>query len=175
MNKLQKPISLCVIWATLFCSLTLRAESVDDQFTEISPSFKVGTGEFVHGQSYGKLLMRILILGAVPQQGIHYMPEGTDLMFGIIYAGGKADYTKMSSITIRRRGQKELLDIDLENLITDGKSIPKLVDGDIVDVGYNWRKGAQDIIFWTGLFTTLTGVLFATIEIAQLIKPQNSH
>lgn len=173
MTKLQKPISFCVIWATLFCSLTLRAESVDDQFTEISPSFRVGTGEFVHGQSYGKLLMRILILGAVPAQGIHYMPEGTDLMFGIIYAGGKADYTKMSGITIRRRGQKELIDIDLDNLIADGKAIPKLADGDIIDVPYNWRKGTQDILFWTGVFTALTGVLFAAIEIGQLVHPSH--
>ena len=80
------------------------------------------------------------------------MPEGTDLMFGIIYAGGKADYTKMSSITIRRRGRKELLDIDLEDLIADRRSIPKLVDGDIVMLHITGERELRIFFFGPGFF-----------------------
>lgn len=167
MSSLKKAISLCLIYSTLLSSLIARAESVDDKFTQISPQFSPGSGEFVHGQGYGKLLMRIIVFGAVPTQGVHYMPEGTDLLFAIIYCGGKSDLTKMNGITIRRRNAKELIRVNLEDLINDAKPIPKLADGDVVDVPYNWKKDYSDFMFIAGIFTSITALILSIVALSR--------
>jgi hypothetical protein len=149
----------------VFCLVTpvsyVGAESVDEEFTHISPKHSPGGGEFVHGQGYGKILVRVLMFGAIPQQGIHYVPEGTDMLFGILYAGGYGDNTKMNNITVRRKGVPELIHVDLESIIEEGAAIPKLKDGDIVNVPYNWRRDYQEFMFFTSIFSSLTGLVIS--------------
>ena len=69
------------------------------------------------------------------------MPEGTDLLFAILYAGGYTENSKLNGISIRRRNVKDLIEVDLEDLIEDGKVIPKLLDGDIITIPYNLAPG----------------------------------
>jgi hypothetical protein len=161
----MKPLKLILTYLVIgsfFIALPgVRAESVDDRFTQISPKHSPGSGEFVHGQGYGKILMRVMLFGAVPQQGVHYVPEGTDLLFGLIYAGGSDDKAKLNGITIRRRGIQELMEVDLQDLIEEGQSIPKLADGDVVNVPYNWKKDYQEFTFLTGVFTSVTALVLA--------------
>lgn len=148
-----------------FSSIRLPAEALDDKFTQISPRHVPGAGEYVHGQGYGKILIRVLIFGAVPTQGIHYVPEGTDLLFAIVYAGGYTDTTKLNGITVRRRDQNKLLEIDLEDLMKDGEPIPKLVDGDAITVPFNWRKDFSTILTITGFISSLTALTFSIIAL----------
>jgi len=155
MKILRKLLIVLVVCALSLQSVCLHAESVDDRFTQITPSHSLGAGEYIHGQGYGKILMRVMMFGAVPQQGIHYVPEGTDLLFALLYAGGYAETTKLNGITIRRRGIQELLEVDLEDLIEEGKSIPKLADGDVVNVPYNWKKDYQEFSFIASMLTTV--------------------
>jgi hypothetical protein len=152
----------------VFCLGVSRAgaESVDDRFTQISPKHTLGGGEYIHGTGYGKILMRVMIFGAVPQQGIHYVPEGTDLLFALLYAGGYGSDTKLNGITIRRRGIQELLEIDLEDLLEEGKSVPKLADGDVINVPFNWRKDYQDFGYLTTVFTALTGLVISVVALS---------
>ena len=137
------------------------AESLDDEFAQISPQHAPGSGEFVHGQGYGKILIRTMIFGAVPQQGVHYIPEGTDLMFALIYAGGHSDQTDLSRITIRRKGIAKTIDVDLEGLIEDGQPIPKLRDGDLIKVSYNWRRDYQEFTFFASMFSSLSSLVLS--------------
>jgi hypothetical protein len=134
------------------------AESVDDTFTQISPKHVPGSGEYVHGQGYQKVLVRVMMFGAIPQQGIHYVPEGTDLLFAILYSGGYGPTTQLNGIQIRRRGFKETISVDLEDLIAEGGSVPKLKDGDIVNVPFNWKQDYQEFLFFTSIFSSLTGL-----------------
>lgn len=167
MIKLQKSI-IFVLCFILACPPQLAfGEAVDDQFTQITPKHSPGSGEFVHGQGYGKILMRVMVFGSVPQQGIHYVPEGTDLLFAILYAGGYGETTKLNGITIRRRNVKDLIEVDLEDLIADGRTIPKLLDGDIVSVPFNWKKDYQEFIFLTSIFTSLTSLVLAVVALTQ--------
>ena len=145
----------------------VRAESVEDKFAQISPSHQQGSGEFVHGQGYGKILIRVLMFGAIPQQGVHYVPEGTDLLFSILYAGGYGDNSKLNGITIRRRGQQELIDVDLQDLMKDGGRIPKLQDGDIVNVPFNWRRDIQTISLITSFMAAMTGFTLSLIALSK--------
>ena len=165
MKTFKKLFLLLVVVSLSLQGVTTHAESVDDRFTQITPSHSLGAGEFIHGQGYGKILMRVMLFGAVPQQGIHYVPEGTDLLFALLYAGGYAETTKLNGITVRRRGIQELLEIDLEELIEEGKSIPKLADGDVVNVPYNWRKDYQEFTFFSTVLTSLTSVVAVIIAL----------
>ncbi len=139
----------------------LRAESIDDEFTHISPKHSPGAGEFVHGQGYNKILSRILMFGAIPQQGVHYVPEGTDLLFAILYAGGYSPETKLNRISIRRKHMSETIEVNLEELIEEGGAIPKLKDGDIVNVPFNWRNDYKEFLFFTSIFTSITGLVIS--------------
>jgi hypothetical protein len=148
-------------------NVSAKAESIEDKFAQISPSHQPGTGEFVHGQGYGKILIRVLMFGAVPQQGVHYVPEGTDLLFAILYAGGYTDASKLNGVTIRRRGQADLLKIDLQDAVKDGEKIPKLQDGDVVEVPFNWRRDIQTITLITGFMAAMTGFTLSLIALSK--------
>lgn len=141
-------------------STVVRAEAVDDKISSAANN----DGAFIHGKG-GKVLMRILIFGAIPKQGVHYMPEGTDLLFGILYAGGYGEESKLNGISIRRRRVAELIQVDLEDVIADGNEIPRLQDGDIVNVPFNWRKTYQDFTFFTGLITAVSSLIISIVAL----------
>jgi hypothetical protein len=145
----------------------ISAESIDDKFAQISPTQQPGVGEFVHGQGYGKILIRVLVFGSIAQQGVHYVPEGTDLLFAVLYAGGYSETSKLNGITIRRRGQQELITVDLQDAINDGEKIPKLQDGDVVTVPFNWRRDIQTISLVTGFLAALTGFTISLIALSR--------
>lgn len=156
----------------LICfSLTLSphayGEALSEQYTSVIPLHGGGGGEFVHGQRSGKLLMRTLILGAVPQQGIHFVPEGTDVLFAVLYAGGYTDSSRLNGITVRRKNVKELIDVPLESLIADGNEIPKLMDGDILTIPYNWRRDIATISLVTGFLSSMTAFTLSVIALTK--------
>lgn len=144
-----------------------RAESVSENFSTISPLQGSGGGEYIHGQKSGKILMRLLLFGAVPAQGIHYVPEGTDLLFAILYAGGYTDSSKLSSVTIRRKNVKDIIDIDLEDLIEDGRPIPVLLDGDIITIPYNWRRDISTITLITSFISSMTAFTLSLVALTR--------
>ncbi len=159
---IKRFVSLLIIAVFALQTPVLHAESIDDKFS--GPQGDVG---FIHGKGYGKVLMRILIFGAIPHQGVHYMPEGTDLLFGILYAGGYSDETKLNGINIRRRKVAELIEIDLEDVIADGREIPKLQDGDIVSIPFNWRKSYQEISFFVGLISAVSSLIISIVALSR--------
>lgn len=165
--KLHKIITHVVLFTFLISSTGLHGEAMDDKNTQIVPTHSPGTGEYIHGQGYGKILVRVMMFGAIPQQGVHYVPEGTDLLFAILYAGGYGENTKLNGIQIRRRGQSNLIKVNLEDLIEDGDKIPKLADGDILTIPYNWRKDVATIGMVTGFLTAMTGFTLSLIAISK--------
>ncbi len=167
MGLLKQFLVCTIIVCQILAPIAAHAEAVDDKFTQISPQSRAGGDEHIHGAGYGKILMRVMMFGAVPMQGIHYVPEGTDMLFALLYAGGYGETTKLNGITIRRRTSRELIKVDLEDLMEDGLPIPKLLDGDVVTVPFNWRKSYQEILFYTSVITTMGTLL---IGIAALVS-----
>lgn len=142
------------------------APSVRD--TRITPTQGVISGEFYHGSILtGKLLIKVLMFGAVPQQGIHYVHEGTDIMSALLYAGGYSEQSKINAITIRRKHSKKLIKIDLEEILEDGLESIKLQDDDIITVPYNWRKDIATISLITGFISSMTGFTLAILAITK--------
>lgn len=163
MRSLFKQVLVGVLVGVFaFQSPVARAEAVDDKYTQSNTE----TG-FVHGKNYGKVLMRILMFGSVPKQGVHYMPEGTDLLFGILYAGGYGEQSKLNGISIRRRKVADLIEVDLEDVIADGREIPKLQDGDIVNVPFNWRRSYQEFQFITGLLAAVSTLIISIVALTR--------
>jgi hypothetical protein len=167
MTILNKAICLVLIGSFVLGPRVARAEAVDETYSRISPERGGSGGEYIHGQKSGKLLVRTLLIGAIPQQGIHYMPEGTDLLFAILYAGGYAENSKLNGISIRRRTVKDLIEVDLEDLIEEGKDIPKLLDGDIVTIPYNWRRDIGTITLITGFISSMTAFTLSIIALTR--------
>jgi hypothetical protein len=161
---------LLAVWTFVFAPFA-RAESLSQEYSTISPIMGSGGGEFVHGQKEGKILIRTLVFGAVPVQGIHFVPEGTDLLFGILYAGGYTDTSKLNGITIRRRNVKDIINVDLEDLIQSGQAVPKLSDGDIITVPFNWRRDISTITLITGFVSSMTAF---TLSIIALTRNNNN-
>jgi len=168
MKKLQKPISCLLVCTFFLLCVRLPAESVDDKYAEITPVEKLDSGEYIHGQGYGKILIRVLMFGSVPKQGVHYVPEGTDLMFAILYAGGYAENSSLTDVTIRRRGVLQLIHVDLDGLINDGQPIPRLVDGDVVTVPFNWRKDLETITLITGFLSSITALTLSIVALKSI-------
>ena len=165
MRSIQKSLSGLLVLALFFHVQLAYAEAVDDRGSNISPSHNPGSGEYVHGQGYGKIMIRVLAFGAIPQQGVHHMPEGTDLVFALLYVGGYSPTAKLNGITLRRKTVKDLIEIDLEDLLEAGGTIPKLMDGDIIQIPYSWRKDLDTIVTVTSFFTSISalGVALATL------------
>ena len=108
-----------------------------------------------------------MVFGSVPSQGVHYVPEGTDLLFTMLYAGGYNEMTKLNGIKIRRRGTKDMMNINLEDMLEDGASIPKVMDGDVINVPYNWRKDMGTIGLFTGFISAMTGFTLSIIALSK--------
>lgn len=168
MRAFLRPIASVVLVAFFISSVPLQGEAVDDKLTQISPDFKPGAGEVIHGAGYGKILMRVMMFGSVGQQGIHYFPEGTDLLFAILSTGGTSEQTKLNGITIRRRNVKNILEVDLEDLVEEGRSIPKLADGDVVRVPFNWRRDYQQFMFYTQVLFSISSFILAVVTLTRL-------
>lgn len=166
-SRLVLPWAYFLVLIGLVLPPSVRAESLSDNYTNISPALGAGGGEFIHGQKSGKILMRVLVFGSVGNQGIHYVPEGTDLLFGILYAGGYTDASKLSGITIRRKNVKDVIDVDLEDMIADGKEVPKLIDGDVITVPYNWRRDITTITMITSFVSSMTAFTLSLIALTR--------
>ncbi|MBI1861868.1 MAG: hypothetical protein HYR96_13220 [Deltaproteobacteria bacterium] len=171
MPKLRRFTACVVVLSFLFANTVAFAEAVDDNFTQISPTETLGIGEYIHGQGYRRLLVRVLMFGSIASQGIHYVPEGTDILFAILYAGGYTDQTKLDGITIRRKHQGELIRVDLEELIEEGQKIPRLQDGDIVSIPFNWRKDVATVGTLSSLIASFTTLALAIVT----LRTQQNH
>ncbi len=163
MKHLRPIVARTVLFCFILSSTIGLAEAVDDRFSQISPKHNPGAGEFVHGQGYGKILIRLTVFGAVGSQGVHYVPEGTDLVFALVYAGGYSDESKLNGISIRRRDVKDPLIVDLEDILAEGKPVPKLQDGDVITVAYSFKKDMTTILTITGFITSLTGFVVSVL------------
>ncbi len=167
MEQFKKSISSVLILTLFLSCIPAYPEAMDDKMTNIVPGRSLGGGEFVHGQGYGKVLMRVMMFGSIPQQGVHYMPEGTDLLFAMLFSGGYSETSKIDKISIRRKGQAELIKVNLEALMEKGGSIPKIQDGDIIDVPFNWKKDVTTISMITGFITAMTGFALSLVALTR--------
>lgn len=165
-----KSFFVSLVVATLIFPFPVRANNGQEQlgYTHISPGRAGGgSGEYVHGANHGKLLIRVLMLGALENQGIHYYPEQTNLLDAILYTGGMGETTKLNGITIRRKHVEDRIEIDLEDLIEDGDPIPTLEDGDVVTIPWNWRRDIGTITLITGFVSSITAFTLSMIALAR--------
>ncbi len=166
MHKPSKTVALITLYAWLLSSQSTYGEDVKD--TRITPTQQIISGEHFHGSIIqGKLLIKVMMFGAVPTQGIHYVHEGTDILSAMLYAGGYDDTSKITGITIRRKNHKQLIRVNLEDLIENGDEAPKLMDDDIVTVPFNWRRDISTISLITGFITSITGFTLALIALVR--------
>jgi hypothetical protein len=125
---------------------------------------------FVYGDRNMDLLMKVTVIGAVQNTGVHYVPEKTDLVTLISLAGGTAEEANLNKVVIKRDlgGQKQVMEVDLEDLVSDAKAdSPILQANDTILVPKNSRVISanllQGVAFVAGL-ATIFGTLVLGIK-----------
>jgi len=164
---MKHPIKILLIsLALLFAPLTAHsAKKPKTKYGYVTPS-DAKASAIADATRSGKLMMRVTLMGAV-SQGIHYFPEDSDLLAALMYVGGYTEEADLDDIAIRRKGQKELIYVDLEALVEDGDPIPKLKDGDIVTVDWNWKKDLELYYTVTSFVTSITAFTLALVAVSR--------
>ncbi|MCK5223196.1 SLBB domain-containing protein [Candidatus Calescamantes bacterium] len=114
-----------------------------------------------------KLIIQVNILGQVGVPGVYKVEYGTTIIEALTRAGGLNDYADMKNILIVRypEGKKQIIEVNLKKFFKkdDKTDLPELMDGDIIMVNKNIRKG------WTS-FVTFISQLAIILNVFYLIS-----
>lgn len=143
MKNLIKIISSFLVFTLTFQALVLEAVG---QAEQPSSSEKV---EFNRGAQYyiippaaqgtkTELMMKVNVWGQVLKPGQYFVPDDTDLISLISYAGGPTENAKINSVRIIRsnNSEKKVLSVDIKKYTetADPSLIPVLMPGDTIIV-----------------------------------------
>ena len=146
------------MWRFCFVRLRFAPNPWMTNLPKSAPSLKDGNGETVHGQSYGKAPDANSHIWGRAFAGDAFVPERHRSHIRVLsMRAAKRKNTKMSEITIRRRVKKSYIRVDLDNLLVEGKPIPKLADGDIVRCRLELAKRNPGSFYADWRFHGLTG------------------
>ncbi len=136
-------ILVCVIWlfGELFAQRTGANFSVDR-----AAQYFLGTSD--------ELLIPVNVWGFVQKPGQYMVPDNTDLIALLSYAGGPTENAKLSHVKIVRndiKGGHVVYRIDVKRYIetADARLIPTLRPGDTVIVGgttFHWVSKAFEFV-----------------------------
>ncbi len=130
-----------------------------------------GGSEFHVGQNTG-INVKVTLLGGVRSQGVYHIPESTDMISLIGYAGGGNEFAKLNDITIKRRkgDSYEVLDVSLKNLATSAGSLPtpRLMNGDVVFVPES--RSTQNLMLGLSIISTVLSIALAGYAVSQIKK-----
>ena len=121
------------------------------------------------GQNTG-INVKVTLLGGVRSQGVYHIPESTDMISLIGYAGGGNEFAKLNDITIKRRkgDSYEVLDVSLKNLATSAGSLPtpRLMNGDVVFVPES--RSTQNLMLGLSIISTVLSIALAGYAVSQI-------
>jgi len=108
-----------------------------------------------------QLLIKVNIWGFVAKPGQYLVPNDTDLISLISFAGGPRDGAKLKSIKLIRdinpeNNNEKILEVNVQKYINDGNEsmIPKLKPGDTIIVsGSLWYHIGEYLAFVTKIAT----------------------
>lgn len=136
--------------------------------------------EFISGYYPGAVLIPVTITGAVPRNGLHYIPTRTNLLKLIALAGGiKAEGGNLSQVTIRRVNgddakenlKEEIIKVDLEKILeTSGSRGPILQQLDMVDIPHRQPVIGNNTTLILGFVSSLLGIVVSAIVLTSVRK-----
>jgi len=92
-------------------------------------------------EAIDELLIRVNVWGYVAKPGQYLVPDNTDLISLLSYAGGPTEDARIDAIRLIRtvEGKRQVTEVDLKELLEGGSSeeVPVLMPGDTVIVPGN--------------------------------------
>ena len=140
----MKKINVLLLIAFTLYSTTNPAYGINDGVIVPGPNQGVSntTGKVYYTKiKEGEVLIKTNFWGAVAAPGIHYLPDGTDIVTGLSIAGGPGPHAVLDDVRIIRASGK-MLKMNLESPSDLRKRKFKLKPGDIVHVekSHFWER-----------------------------------
>lgn len=136
--------------------------------------------EYISGSYPGAVMVPVTILGAVPKNGVHYVPTRTNLLGLITYAGGPTKEAKLDEVRIKRvtggdirQGdvQEKVIKVDVEKLLEEASGRgPLLQQNDVVVIPDRKPLIDQNTTQVVGFLSGLLGIVVSAIVITNYNK-----
>ncbi len=126
--------------------------------------------EYVSGDYPGAILMKVNLWGPVGKSGIHFVPNQTDLVTLLSYAGGPTDSANLSDVRIKRwsGGQEKLITVDVSDLVREtGKESPMLEANDIVVIPTKKPLVSQDTSALIAVISSVLTIVSVSLLLAR--------
>jgi hypothetical protein len=157
----MKRFSIYVILAALFLATNSAfAQEIPEQLQE-----RLGASRYFLGKE-DELLIPVNILGFVNKPGQFMVPNGTDLISLVAYAGGFREDAKINNIKIVRglatNGQPNILKIDLKKYFETGRRelIPRMMPDDTIIVSGSRTATFRKVLDFTTRVVVLAQIYF---------------
>jgi len=154
-------ILIGVIASVVFlASASAFTQEIPEQLRE-----RLGASRYYIGKE-DELLIPVNILGYVNKPGQYMVPNETDLVALVAFAGGFKDDAKLSNIKILRgiatNGRPNFLKVDLKKYFSTGnrKLIPRLMPDDTVIISGSRTVTIKNILDFTARLAVLVQIYF---------------
>jgi len=146
MKKFNKIlISVLVFYLSFFLILPLSLAQKEE-----SSSFSSSSSEkyYLSLGADNELLMKVNVWGEVKTPGVLDVPDETDLISLLSFAGGPTDKAKLSKVKIIRNHSGKIIEVNIKRYVKNGdyKQIPVVKPGDTVVVPKNSFPGLGKFI-----------------------------
>lgn len=115
-----------------------------------------------------QLLVPINVWGEVVKPGRYEVPDGTNVVEAISYAGGPTPYANLKRVKMTRPGAPGI-NVDVHKFIRNGDAagVPVLQPGDTVFVGKNARYGWRSFVEVVSQLAVIGGAALLYVEVAR--------
>ncbi len=156
MNNIRVMISLVLLLA----ADSALAQEIPEQLRE-----RIGASRYYIGKE-DELLTPVNILGYVNKPGQYMVPNETDLVALVAFAGGFKEDAKINNIKILRgiaaNGQPQVFKVDLKKYFATGnrKLIPSLMPDDTVIISGSRTVTIKNILDFAGRIAVVAQIYF---------------
>jgi hypothetical protein len=153
-------IRVTTLFILLMTAGSTLAQEIPEQLRE-----RLGASRYYIGKE-DELLIPVNILGYVNKPGQYMVPNETDLVALVAFAGGFKEDAKLNNIKILRgiamNGQPNSLKVDLKKYFSTGnrKLIPRLMPDDTVIISGSRAVTIKNILDFTARLSVLVQIYF---------------
>lgn len=171
----MKKILVSVVTIFAFLSNITLAHALDFSIEQELKTLGAGS-EFVSGKGKGGILMKVNLWGAVGKPGVHHIPNKTDILTLLTYAGGPRSNAVLDDVVLKRTfgGKTKVFEFDIEEMVKseDKSIIPVLQPGDIILVKEK-SNTTGDIAVILGIVSSILSIVLVGFVLADKVANNN--
>jgi protein involved in polysaccharide export with SLBB domain len=116
-----------------------------------------------------ELLVRVSVWGEVARAGFYEVPDGTNAVQLISYAGGPTEYANLKHVRVTRAGEMPAGDVDVRAYLNTGdlNAVPVLKPGDTIFVPKNQRYAWTTFVAVMSQLAVVAGTVMLYVEVSR--------